>query len=75
LLYEDFSSSSKREAIMRTEIQAHEEGLRMGAFSLTDALEAERQRIGMDLHDQTLADLTRIVELSPINSASCSHSC
>jgi signal transduction histidine kinase len=54
------SEKAKREAIMRTEIQAREEGLRMGALSLTDALEAERQRIGMDLHDQTLADLTRI---------------
>lgn len=27
---------------------------------MTEALEAERQRIGMDLHDQTLADLTRL---------------
>ncbi|MEM7090265.1 MAG: ATP-binding protein [Pseudomonadota bacterium] len=50
----------KREAIMRAEVQAREEGLRQGASSLTDALELERQRIGMDLHDQTLADLTRI---------------
>jgi len=54
------SDQARREAIMRAEVQAREEGLRLGALSLTDALELERQRIGMDLHDQTLADLTRI---------------
>ncbi|TQS70001.1 sensor histidine kinase [Rhodobacteraceae bacterium] len=37
------------------------EGLRQGALELTQALERERRRIGMDLHDQTLADLTRIL--------------
>jgi signal transduction histidine kinase len=41
--------------------RAREEGLRQGALNLTEALERERQRIGMDLHDQTLADLTRLV--------------
>ncbi len=35
-------------------------GLRFGALKLTEALETERHRIGMDLHDQTLADLTRL---------------
>ena len=54
------NEQARREAIMRTEVQAREEGLRLGALSLTDALELERQRIGMDLHDQTLADMTRI---------------
>lgn len=54
------NETANREAVIRTEIQAREEGLRLGALSLTDELEAERQRIGMDLHDQTLADLTRI---------------
>jgi len=54
------NEQTKREAIMRAELQAREEGLRLGALSLTDALELERQRIGMDLHDQTLADMTRI---------------
>ncbi len=54
------NEQAKREAIMRAELQAREEGLRLGALSLTDALELERQRIGMDLHDQTLADMTRI---------------
>ncbi|MGB0904175.1 MAG: GAF domain-containing sensor histidine kinase, partial [Mangrovicoccus sp.] len=41
--------------------EAREEGLRQGALELTQALEQERQRIGMDLHDQTLADLTRLL--------------
>ncbi len=54
------NETAQKEAIIRAEILAREEGLRLGALSLTDALEAERQRIGMDLHDQTLADLTRI---------------
>lgn len=38
-----------------------EEALRVGALELTRLLEHERQRIGMDLHDQTLADLTRMM--------------
>ncbi len=62
------TESAKREAVIRTEVQAREEGLRLGALSLTEALEAERQRIGMDLHDQTLADLTRIAR--DLNAAS-----
>ncbi|MDV7144814.1 ATP-binding protein [Tropicimonas sp. TH_r6] len=41
--------------------QAREEGLRRDALELTRALEQERQRIGMDLHDQALADLTRLL--------------
>ena len=36
------------------------EALRQGALRLTEGMEGERRRIGMDLHDQTLADLTRI---------------
>lgn len=51
----------KQAAVVETEARAREEGLRQGALRLTEALEAERQRIGMDLHDQTLADLTRLV--------------
>lgn len=37
-----------------------EKSLRIGAQNLTEALEAERQRLGMELHDQTLADLSAI---------------
>lgn len=51
---------AQRSAIVEAEVRAREEGLRQGALNLTEALERERQRIGMDLHDQTLADLTRL---------------
>lgn len=54
------AEQAKRSAIEEAEATAREEGLRSGALKLTQALEAERQRIGMDLHDQTLADLTRL---------------
>ncbi len=54
------AEQAKKAAITEAEARAREEGLRLGALRLTEALEAERQRIGMDLHDQTLADLTRL---------------
>ncbi len=54
------AEQAQRSAIVEAEARAREEGLRLGAFRLTEALETERQRIGMDLHDQTLADLTRL---------------
>ncbi len=54
------AEQAKRSAVVETEARAREEGLRLGALKLPEALEAERQRIGMDLHDQTLADLTRL---------------
>lgn len=54
------AEQAKQSAIVEAEARAREEGLRAGALSLTEALERERQRIGMDLHDQTLADLTRL---------------
>ncbi len=52
---------AERAAQVGQEAQAREEGLRRGALRLTQTLEQERQRIGMDLHDQTLADLTRLL--------------
>ncbi len=52
---------SRQAAIVEAEARAREEGLRLGALNLTQALEQERQRIGMDLHDQTLADLSRLM--------------
>ncbi|MEP3431148.1 MAG: ATP-binding protein [Roseibium sp.] len=55
------TEKAQQAAIIRAEAQAREEGLRQGALELTQVLEQERQRIGMDLHDQTLADLTRIM--------------
>ena len=54
------SDQARQSAIVEAEARAREEGLRIGALRLTEALEQERQRIGMDLHDQTLADLTRL---------------
>jgi signal transduction histidine kinase len=36
------------------------EGLRLGARQLAEAMEEARRNIGMDLHDQTVADLSRI---------------
>jgi signal transduction histidine kinase len=54
------AEQAQQSAIVEAEARAREEGLRHGALRLTEALEAERQRIGMDLHDQTLADLTRL---------------
>lgn len=54
------AEQAQQSAIVEAEARAREEGLRLGALNLTEALERERQRIGMDLHDQTLADLTRL---------------
>jgi signal transduction histidine kinase len=54
------SEQANRSAIEEAAANARAEGLRLGALQLTQELEAERQRIGMDLHDQTLADLTRM---------------
>ena len=54
------AEQARHSAIVEAEARAREEGLRQGALKLTEALERERQRIGMDLHDQTLADLTRL---------------
>jgi signal transduction histidine kinase len=53
------SDEARRAAIAEAETRVRAEGLRVGALRLTEALEAERKRIGMDLHDQTLADMTR----------------
>ena len=54
------AEQARQSAIIEAEARAREEALRHGALRLTEALEQERQRIGMDLHDQTLADLTRL---------------
>ncbi len=55
------SEKAQQAAKVRAEALKREEGLRQGALELTQTLERERQRIGMDLHDQTLADLTRLL--------------
>lgn len=54
------SELAKQSALQQMETEARAAGLRIGALRLTEELEDARQAIGMDLHDQTLADLTRI---------------
>ncbi|GAA6209159.1 histidine kinase [Cognatishimia sp. WU-CL00825] len=51
---------AKDSAVAELEATARERTLRIGALRLTEGMERERQRLGMDLHDQTLADLARI---------------
>lgn len=51
---------AKRLALAEGASRGREEALRLGTLRLTEGMENERKRIGMDLHDQTLADLTRI---------------
>ena len=64
------AEQARQSAIVEAEARAREEGLCQGALRLTEALESERQRIGMDLHDQTLADLTRLARRMERLSAS-----
>ena len=54
------SELAKQSELQQMETEARAEGLRIGALHLTEELENARQSVGMDLHDQTLADLTRI---------------
>jgi signal transduction histidine kinase len=51
---------ARQSEFQQVQAEARAEGLRIGALSLTEELENTRQAIGMDLHDQTLADLSRI---------------
>lgn len=52
---------AKKAVLAESEALTRERLLRVGALRLTEGMEQERKRIGMDLHDQTLADLTRTV--------------
>lgn len=54
------SELARQIEIRQVETAARAEGLRIGARQLTEELEHARHAIGMDLHDQTLADLSRI---------------
>jgi signal transduction histidine kinase len=51
---------ARQSAVQQAETEARAEGLRLGARQLAEALEDARRTIGMDLHDQTVADLSRI---------------
>lgn len=52
---------AKKAAIAESDALNRENMLRLGALRLTEGMEQERKRLGMDLHDQTLADLTRVM--------------
>ena len=54
------SEEARELALAEGAARGNEEALRVGALRLTEGMENERQRLGMDLHDQTLADLARI---------------
>ncbi len=54
------AKEAKDSAVSELEATGREQALRLGALRLTEGMERERQRLGMDLHDQTLADLARI---------------
>lgn len=51
---------AQKAAVSESEARAREEMLRVGALQLTEGMERERHRLGMDIHDQTLADLARL---------------
>lgn len=51
---------ARQSAVQQAETEARAAGLRLGARQLAEALEEARRTIGMDLHDQTVADLSRI---------------
>jgi len=55
------SEEARRAMLAEAEARNREELLRVGAARLTEGMERERRRIAMDLHDQTLADLARVV--------------
>jgi signal transduction histidine kinase len=55
------SEEARRAMLAESEARNREELLRVGAARLTEGMERERRRIAMDLHDQTLADLARVV--------------
>lgn len=54
------NADAQTSALLESQAKASEELMRVGALRLTEGMERERQRLGMDLHDQTLADLTRL---------------
>jgi signal transduction histidine kinase len=54
---------ARERELRQVEAEARAEGLRTGALQLTEELENARQALGMDLHDQTLADLSRIARV------------
>jgi len=63
------SDEARRALLAESEARNREEVLRVGASRLAGGMERERRRIAMDLHDQTLADLSRIArEVASLNA-------
>lgn len=58
------AGAAENMAKMRAEV------LREGALQLTQGMEAERRRLAMDIHDQTLGDLARILRRISVLRAS-----
>ncbi|QDC08622.1 GAF domain-containing protein [Oceanicola sp. D3] len=54
------SDQAKSSARAEGAARGREHSLRHGAQRLTEAMETERLRLGMELHDQTLADLSTV---------------
>jgi signal transduction histidine kinase len=66
----DRGNEAKDAAVAESEARGREEALRVGVQRLTEGIEHERQRLGMDIHDQTLADLARLSRrLASVESA------
>jgi signal transduction histidine kinase len=55
------SEEARKAMLAESDARNRAELLRVGAARLTEGMERERRRIAMDLHDQTLADLSRVV--------------
>lgn len=51
---------ARKLALSEGSARGREEALRSGALRLTEGMEYQRKRLGMELHDQTLGDLSRI---------------
>lgn len=56
----NMAEQARTSALAEGAARGSEKSLRQGAQKLTEAMEAERQRLGMELHDQTLADLSSV---------------
>lgn len=56
----NMSEQARVSALAEGAARGREQSLRIGALRLTEAMEAERQRLGMELHDQTLAELSAV---------------
>lgn len=55
------SEEARKAGAAEVSARTRVETLRTGALQLTEGMEAERRRLAMDLHDQTLGDLARLL--------------